>query len=104
MDAFLAVHTHFVKTIDKDKTAIITSPSKAKKIFNRAKSRSPKRKDDPDLKIDSESDNNDEGPTMLEEVDQVVDFNELKVLTSKYSTIFIRIIICYFNGKFVFFN
>jgi len=67
-----------VKSIEKDKTPSITSPSKAKKTINRAKSRSPKRKQELDITIESDSDNNDEGPTILEEVDQVVDFSELK--------------------------
>ncbi|ODM88001.1 Ankyrin repeat and zinc finger domain-containing protein 1 [Orchesella cincta] len=78
MDAFLAVHTHFVKAASKDKSPTLTSPSKAKKTFNRAKSRSPKRKDELDIVKESDIDNGDEGPTFLEEVDQVVDFNELK--------------------------
>lgn len=80
MDSFLEAHSSLVKN---DQKKNMTSPPKQRnktKVIDRAKSRSPKRKDQLDIYEASDSgDANNEIIETLVEVEQAVDFNELKV-------------------------
>lgn len=79
MDSFLTAHSHFVTNeITGEKAASSPSKQKNKKVINRAKSRSPKRKDEFELGQDSDASDVDYcGPLQATEI--TVDFSELKV-------------------------
>lgn len=78
MDSFLTAHSHFVTNKNTgEKAASSPSKQKNKKVINRAKSSSPKRKDEFERGQDSDASDEDCGPLQATEI--TVDFSELKV-------------------------